>query len=98
LDAGMVDEVKRLHDDGTSWEKLSFFGLEYRYVSLYLRGSLTCDEMVATLATKIGQFAKRQDTWFRRMERRGTAIHWIDGDDYQKVRAIVASKIHNDDA
>jgi tRNA dimethylallyltransferase len=98
LDAGMVDEVKRLHDGGTSWEKLSFFGLEYRYVSLYLRGSLTYDEMVTTLVTKIGQFAKRQETWFRRMERRGTAIHWIEGDDYEQVRAIVASKVYAHDA
>jgi tRNA dimethylallyltransferase len=95
IDSGMIDEVKTLYDSGTSWEKLSFFGLEYRYISLYLNGEMTFDAMFTTLNTKIHQFAKRQETWFRRMERRGTVIHWIDGDDYYAMKELVAN-IHED--
>jgi len=89
LDRGMIDEVKRLRAVGIDWERLDSFGLEYRYISLYLRGELAYDDMVDTLTTKIGQFAKRQETWFRRMEKRGTAIHWVDGDNYPAVRGLV---------
>jgi len=96
IDMGMIDEVKTLRESGTSWEKLSFFGLEYRCISLYLRGEMTFDTMVTTLNTKIYQFAKRQETWFRRMERRGTMIHWIDGDDYNALKGLVANI--NDDS
>lgn len=95
IEIGMIDEVKTLRQSGISWEKLSFFGLEYRYISLYLRGEMTFDTMFTTLNTKIHQFAKRQETWFRRMERRGTMIHWIDGDDYSALKGLVAD-IHDD--
>ncbi len=98
LDAGMIDEVKHLHASGTSWEKLSFFGLEYRYISLYLQGDLTYGEMVRTLNTRIHQFEKRQETWFRRMERRGSIIHWIEGDDYDGMKTLVESMIDDNDA
>lgn len=98
LDAGMVDEVKHLHECGTSWEKLAFFGLEYRYISLYLKGELSYDDMVKTLNTRIHQFAKRQETWFRRMERQGTIIHWIGGDDYDGLKKLVESMIDANDA
>jgi len=81
LEAGMVEEVSRLHASGISWERLDRFGLEYRFVSRFLRGVLGYDEMFRLLNTAIHQFAKRQETWFRRMERRGVAIHWIDGPD-----------------
>jgi tRNA dimethylallyltransferase len=64
-------------------------GLEYRYVSLYLQGKLTFDEMFKTLNIRIHQFAKRQDTWFRGMERRGITIHWIDKGDYGLLRELV---------
>jgi len=95
IDMGMIDEVKSLRESGTSWEKLSFFGLEYRYISLYLRGEMTFDTMITTLNAKINQFSKRQETWFRRMERRGTMIHWINGDDYNALKGLVA-EIHDD--
>lgn len=95
IDMGMIDEVKTLRESGTSWEKLSFFGLEYRYISLYLRGETTFDAMFTTLNTKIHQFAKRQETWFRRMERQGTMIRWIDGDDYNTLKELAAN-IHDD--
>ena len=64
-------------------------GLEYRYVSLYLQGKLTYEEMFRTLNIRIHQFAKRQDTWFRGMERRGITIHWLEKGDYGLLRELV---------
>jgi len=89
IEMGMIDEVKKLREAGTSWEKLSFFGLEYRYIGLYLQGKMTCEDMFKTLNTRIHQFAKRQETWFRRMEKRGTVIHWVDGADFDAVKRLV---------
>ena len=86
---GMIDEVRELREKGVSWETLHRLGLEYRYVSLYLQGRLSFDEMFRTLNTRIHQFAKRQETWFRRMETRGIPIHWVDRGDYDAVRALV---------
>ena len=79
LDEGMVAEVENLIASGISHEKLDYYGLEYRYISLYIRGELAYDEMVSRLKSAIHQFAKRQMTYFRGMERRGTMIQWIDG-------------------
>lgn len=81
LDEGMVEEVERLHAAGVPWENLEFYGLEYRLIAQHLQGLLNFNDMKQKLQTAIGQFAKRQDTWFRRMERRGTNIIWLDGDD-----------------
>lgn len=78
LDEGMVDEVKALLADGISPEDLIYYGLEYKYLTLYAIGQLTYEEMFAQLEIAIHQFAKRQMTWFRGMERRGFTIHWID--------------------
>ncbi|HET6488267.1 MAG TPA: tRNA (adenosine(37)-N6)-dimethylallyltransferase MiaA [Syntrophales bacterium] len=89
LGQGMIEEVQRLRDSGISWERLDEMGLEYRYVSLYLQGKLTYEEMFKTLNIRIHQFAKRQDTWFRGMERRGITIHWIEGADEVALMAIV---------
>ncbi len=89
LSAGMIDEIKNLHDSGLDWKRLSYFGLEYRYISLYLQGELDYSDMFRTLNTKIHQFAKRQETWFRRMERQGMMIHWVPGMDYSAVKKIV---------
>ena len=89
LQSGMVEEVAALHQRGVSWERLYHFGLEYRYISLYLQGLMSFDDMVKTLNTRIHQFAKRQDTWFRRMERLGVIIHWIPGDDYAALRSLM---------
>jgi tRNA dimethylallyltransferase len=80
LDAGMVDEVKHLIDQGINTETLIYYGLEYKFITLYLTGKLSYNEMVRDLEIAIHQFAKRQMTWFRGMERRGTKIHWIDGE------------------
>ena len=78
LENGMVDEVQALLDEGIAAEDLIYYGLEYKFVTEYLTGQLTYDEMFSRLEIAIHQFAKRQMTWFRGMERRGFKIHWID--------------------
>ena len=78
LDNGMVEEVRALLDEGIPAEDLIYYGLEYKFLTEYLTGQLTYDEMFARLEIAIHQFAKRQMTWFRGMERRGFKIHWID--------------------
>jgi len=78
LEQGMADEVRSLLDEGISPEDLTYYGLEYRYVTEYVTGKITFDEMFQRLEIAIHQFAKRQMTWFRGMERRGFTIHWID--------------------
>ncbi len=80
LNHGMVEEVERLHQAGVPFETLEFYGLEYRFVSQYLKGELNRNDMFQKLNSAIHQFAKRQETWFRRMERQGVVIHWVDGD------------------
>jgi len=92
LAAGLVEEVAGLLEKGVSVSMLKYYGLEYRYVVSYLVGELSWGEMRNGLNTAIHQFAKRQMTWFRKMEREGIAIHWLDGhlstDD--KVREILS--------
>ena len=78
LDEGMVDEVRALLDSGITPEDLIYYGLEYKYLTLYATGELSYEEMFHQLETAIHQFAKRQMTWFRGMERRGFTIHWLD--------------------
>ena len=78
LEEGMVEEVKALLDEGIPAEDLIYYGLEYKFVTEYLTGQITYDEMFTRLEIAIHQFAKRQMTWFRGMERRGFQIHWID--------------------
>ncbi len=78
LEEGMVDEIRGLLDSGIAAEDLIYYGLEYKFVTQYVIGQLTYDEMFRQLEIAIHQFAKRQMTWFRGMERRGFTIHWID--------------------
>lgn len=80
IDEGMIDEVRFLLDSGISPDDLIYYGLEYKYVTSYLVGEMTFDEMLSGLEIAIHQFAKRQMTWFRGMERRGFHIHWIPWD------------------
>jgi len=95
LREGLIEEVQRLHDVGVSWEKLEFLGLEYRFVSEFLRGVIKNEnDLRQKLASAIGSFAKRQDTWFRRMERQGTVIHWIEGGDLESALRVLA--VHDD--
>ena len=79
LKEGMLDEVQKLMDSGLTPEQLIYYGLEYKYLTLHLTGELSYDEMFRQLEIAIHQFAKRQMTWFRGMEKRGTKIHWISG-------------------
>ena len=79
LAEGMVEEVEKLMAKGISADDLIFYGLEYKYLTLYITGQLTYDEMFSQLNVAIHQFAKRQMTWFRGMERQGAVINWIDG-------------------
>ena len=78
LDEGMVDEVRGLLAEGIPADDLIYYGLEYKFLTEYLTGKLSYDEMFQRLEIAIHQFAKRQMTWFRGMERRGFTIHWID--------------------
>ncbi|KAA6343955.1 tRNA dimethylallyltransferase [termite gut metagenome] len=77
LDEGMIDEVKALLNNGIKPEDLIYYGLEYKYLTLYITGQLTYEEMFSQLEIAIHQFAKRQMTWFRGMERKGFVIHWV---------------------
>jgi tRNA dimethylallyltransferase len=79
LDAGMIEEVRTLLDSGLAPARLKMYGLEYKYLTMFVTGELEYDEMFRLLNTAIHQFAKRQMTWFRRMERNGFVIHWLDG-------------------
>jgi len=85
LEEGMVEEVQGLLDRGLSPNRLADLGLEYREVAAYLQGKKSREKMVSDLEIAIGRFAKRQQTWFRGMERRGTPIRWIEADDVDSV-------------
>lgn len=93
----MVEEVRRLLDKGIRPEDLIYYGLEYKYLTLYVTGQLTYEQMFRELETAIHQFAKRQMTWFRGMERRGFTIHWIQAempmeDKIATVRSLLTAK------
>lgn len=93
LRLGLVEEVRRLHhEQGVPWATLDYYGLEYRYLARHLRGELTHNDLQQQLASAIHDFAKRQETWFRRMERQGTAIHWLDGerDPFAQLQGLLA--------
>ena len=79
LASGMIEEVERLHCQGVPYETLEFYGLEYRFVARFLKGELNRNDLLQKLNSAIHDFAKRQETWFRRMERLGTEINWLDG-------------------
>ncbi len=91
LRQGLLDEVQGLLDQGIPPADLIYYGLEYKYVTLYCTGQLSYADMESQLEIAIHQFAKRQMTWFRGMERRGTPIHWIDGS--QPMTSMVQSVI-----
>jgi tRNA dimethylallyltransferase len=88
---GMVEEVKTLLEKGIPQETLIYYGLEYKYITLYLTGKMDFEEMFCSLEIAIHQFAKRQMTWFRGMERRGIKIHWIKEalSEAEKVNSII---------
>jgi tRNA dimethylallyltransferase len=95
LENGMIEEVQQLLQTGISHERLQFLGLEYQYISKYLLNEISFDEMFLKLETAIHQYAKRQMTWFRKMEREQKKIHWLDAtkpmdDILNEVFAIIA--------
>lgn len=95
LAEGMIDEVKKLVDNGLSYGKLDFFGLEYRFIGQYLKGDLNYNDMFQKLNSAIHNFAKRQMTWFRKMEREGVNIHWIEGPDFEKAASLIEQHLTN---
>src|SRR6056297_3583411 len=96
LEEGLVDEVRHLMDKGLTRKDLEYYGLEYRYLVRYLERELDYDQMFSQLNTAIHQFAKRQMTWFRRMQRNGFEIHWIDGHLLMEEKLRKARKIISD--
>ncbi len=92
LEAGMINEINRLIDRGLKPEQLKFYGLEYRILTQYITGEISYDQMFNTLNTAIHQFAKRQMTWFRRMEKQGNNIYWIDGNLPQEEKISIILK------
>ena len=79
LKNGMIEEIQELLNSGIPAEKLLYYGLEYKFITLYIKGEISYENMFSKLNTAIHQFAKRQVTWFRRMERKGIKIHWLEG-------------------
>lgn len=96
LDEGMAEEVKSIMDRGVKSEDLIYYGLEYKYVTQYIIGDISKEEMTEKLEIAIHQFAKRQMTWFRGMEKRGVEIHWIDSqlsmeEKTEKINKLIAA-------
>lgn len=94
LQEGMIDEVNRLLSEGLTPESLIYYGLEYKFLTQYVTGQINYETMFTGLETAIHQFAKRQMTWFRHMEKKGFIIHWIDGflpmeEKLQKIEALI---------
>ncbi len=96
LEAGMIDEVRGLLDRGLQPDDLIYYGLEYKYLTLYVIGKLSYQEMFDQLEIAIHQFAKRQMTWFRGMERRGTKIHWIDYSEPREEKIAIVRQLYDE--
>ncbi|MCP5061420.1 MAG: tRNA (adenosine(37)-N6)-dimethylallyltransferase MiaA, partial [Ignavibacteriae bacterium] len=90
---GMIDEVKTLLENGITHNKLRFFGLEYKFISMYLTGELNHNDMQQKLASAIIQFSKKQMTWFRKMEREGIKIHWLKNNEIDMAQSLIADFI-----
>lgn len=96
LKTGMIEEVEGLLKEGLTFEKLSFFGLEYKFIGLYLKKEITYNDMFQKLNSAIHAFAKRQMTWYRKMEKEGTVIHWLDGNNFEEAKEIIKSQYFTD--
>ena len=93
LKEGMIEEVKKLIEAGVTYERLLQLGLEYKFIALHLKGELSYDEMFRKLNSAINAFAKRQMTWFRKMEKEGVKINWIDKGDFNEAAELISK--HN---
>lgn len=95
LQNGMIEEVENLIKDGIDFDKLNFFGLEYRYIGLFLQNKINYNDMFQKLNSSIHNFAKRQITWFRKMEKEGIKINWLENPDHLKAKVIIEKFISN---
>jgi tRNA dimethylallyltransferase len=95
IDDGMIEEVENLHKNGVTWERLDSYGLEYRYISQYLRNELTYNEMCEKLLAKIRRLARSQDIWFRKLENKGLNIYWLDHDNLKKSKELIVDFLNN---
>lgn len=101
LDEGMIEEVLSLHESGISWQRLERLGLEYKFCSLFLQGKIeTKEALFEQLFIAIRQFAKRQETWFRMMEKKGVKIHWLEKEKSKEMRlkqaiSLVQNAVYN---
>jgi tRNA dimethylallyltransferase len=89
LNEGMIEEVQALLQKGVNYDKLLFFGLEYKYIAMHLNSELNYNDMFQKLNSAIHNFAKRQMTWFRKMEKEGVEIFWVDGNDFNSAKQII---------
>jgi tRNA dimethylallyltransferase len=91
LESGMIEDVERLHEGGVDWNRLDYYGLEYRYIGAFLQGKLNRNDMFQRLNSAIHDFAKRQENWFRKMEKNGVVINWVEGagDPLAQARALI---------
>ncbi len=92
LQSGMIEEVEKLIDEGVTTERLKLFGLEYKFVAMYLSGELNYNDMFQKLNSAIHKFAKRQMTWFRKMEKEGTKIHWLENNEFNAAVALIKNE------
>ena len=90
LEEGMIEEVQKLHKNGVSWERLISFGLEYKYIALYLKKEISRKEMEERINITSGQFAKRQMTWFKRWEKQGREIIWVKVKNIKKITKLIS--------
>ncbi len=93
LEEGMIDEVEGLLSKGVSYEKLFFFGLEYKFIAMYLQKELNYNDMFQKLNSAIVSFAKKQMTWFRKMEREGIKINWLNGPDLIQAKKLIEDNV-----
>lgn len=91
LNEGMIEEVENLLLRGITHDRLQLFGLEYKYISLYLKSEINYNDMFQKLNSSIHKFAKRQMTWFRKMEKEGVQIHWLKSPDFDSAKRIIDS-------
>jgi len=95
INEGMIAEVKGLINDGLPIERLNYFGLEYKFIAQYLKNEISKELLITSLTTAIRKFAKRQRTWFRRMEKRGVNINWIEPHDYNRIKILINQYIES---
>ena len=93
LDEGLINEVENLINKGLDISRLDYFGLEYKFVGLYLKNELTKEDLIEKLHIAICQFAKRQMSWFRRMEKRGINIQWVSPNDKDAINNLIENAI-----